>query len=343
MDSGKINSGRNPVWDELLASGRGRPAAPAAPAEGEIPVVLPKSGIVVTLSGLSAAEPELPDLPIAASPRTDRPATPNPAETPVRDAQLLARALASGAYAAPLTQPRQPSAPTSPAPPRTPALPREPGPVLARTTAAALASATARANGLASVLAQALAPELAPAPGRPPAPGPGLPLALAPGLATSPATAPAFAPVPGYASAPAAASPPAAAPAPAPAPFAQRTERSADEAFPPFAAVPARSETSAPGSPVAPLQPGAPAESAARMDVPVPGQVPPFSPASPGVTRNTVTPEDLHNHAVTTPRASPEVMTHLIPRPTELSGAVPYLNRLIVGAVVLGVVLLLVL
>jgi hypothetical protein len=36
-------------------------------------------------------------------------------------------------------------------------------------------------------------------------------------------------------------------------------------------------------------------------------------------------------------------MTHLIPRPTELSAAVPYLNRLIVGAVVLGVLLLLVL
>jgi hypothetical protein len=79
------------------------------------------------------------------------------------------------------------------------------------------------------------------------------------------------------------------------------------------------------------------------MDVPVSGQVPLFPPASPGVTRNTVTPEDLNNHAASTPRASPEVMTHLIPKPTELSAAVPYLNRLIVGAVALGVLLLLVL
>src|SRR5687768_1106847 len=117
MDSGRINNGRNPVWDELLSSGRGRPAAPAIPAEAEIPVVPPKSGIVVTLSTLQGVKPivpelpDLPEVPVVAGPRIDRPAAPNPAQTPAPDAQLLARALAAAAHAAQLTPPRPPSAP----------------------------------------------------------------------------------------------------------------------------------------------------------------------------------------------------------------------------------------
>jgi len=345
MDSGKINNGRNPVWDELLSSGRGRPTVPAAPAAVEIPFVLPKSGLVVTLSSLQGVMPivpNLPDLTLAAPPRDRSPATPNPAQTPAPDAQLLARALAAGAHPAPLTPPRPPGAPRVPEPatPRGPALPRELAPLLARreALAPALTSATARAAGLASVLAQALAAEPALVPGRTPspAPAPGFPPAHAPvpGLPTSPALTPAF--LPGHAPAPAA------TPAPAPAPLARRSERSADDALPNFAAAPARTETPAPGSPVAPSHPAAPAEVPLRMDTPVSGQIPLFSPASPGVTKTAVnTPDESRDLAALAPRPSPEVMAHLLPRP-QLPAAVPYLNRLIVGTVVLAVVLLLV-
>ena len=331
MDSGKINGVRNPVWDELLSSGRGRPSAPAVPAESEIPVVLPKS-VVVTLSSVQVARPELPNLPVAAPPR-NAPAQPTPAENPARDAQLLARALASGAYAVPLTPPRPGSAPLAPA--RGPALPRELAPPPARGHAPAVTAALAAKPNLASVLVHALAPELAPAPGRSPLPIPGLPHALAPapGLGASPALVPAFMPATGQAPAP---------PAPAPAPFARRAERGADEALPHFAAAPPRAETSAPGGVVSPSQAAAPGEGVARADVPVAAQVPLFASANPGVARPPVTAEDVKDAAALAPRASPEVMAHLVPRPSPLETAAPYLNRLIAGTVVVGVLLLLI-